>query len=47
MLFLVDREGVLTGPEFTAEKESGRLDELAEEYIYRYIETEETLEPAA
>ena len=30
-----------------AEKESGRLDELAEEYIYRYIETEETLEPAA
>ena len=30
-----------------AEKESGRLDELAEEYIYRYIEAEETLEPAA
>ena len=30
-----------------AEKESGRLDDLAEEYIYRYIEAEETLEPAA
>ena len=30
-----------------AEKESGRLDELAEEYIYRYIETEETLKTAA
>ena len=30
-----------------AEKESGRLDELAEEYIYRYTEAEETLEPAA
>ena len=30
-----------------AEKESGRLDELAEEYIYRYIEKEETLESAA
>lgn len=30
-----------------AEKESGRLDELAEEYIYHYIEAEEPLEPAA
>ena len=29
------------------ERESGRLDDLAEEYIYRYIEAEETLEPAA
>ena len=29
------------------EKTSGRIDELAEEYIYRYIETEEELEPAA
>ena len=31
----------------TEEKESGRLDELAEKYIYRYICTEEELEPAA
>ena len=30
-----------------AEKESGRLDELAEEYIYRYIDAEKPLEPAA
>ena len=30
-----------------AEKESGRIDELAEEYIYRYIEPEEALQPAA
>ncbi|MBO4884599.1 MAG: transporter substrate-binding domain-containing protein [Clostridia bacterium] len=30
-----------------AEKESGRLDELADEYIYRYIDAEESLEPAA
>lgn len=30
-----------------SEKESGRLDELADEYIYRYIEAEEPLEPAA
>ena len=30
-----------------AEKESGRIDELAEEYIYRYIEPEESLQPAA
>ena len=29
------------------EKESGRIDELAEKYIYRYIRTEEELEPAA
>ena len=29
------------------EKESGRIDELAEKYIYRYILTEEELEPAA
>ena len=31
----------------TEEKESGRIDELAEKYIYRYIRTEEELEPAA
>ena len=31
----------------TAEKESGRMDELAEKYIYRYIQTEEALQPAA
>lgn len=30
-----------------AEKASGRLDALAEEYIYRYIEAEEPLAPAA
>ena len=30
-----------------AEKESGRIDELAEKYIYRYIRTDEELEPAA
>ena len=29
------------------EKESGRIDELADRYIYRYIRTEEELEPAA
>ena len=29
------------------EKESGRLDELAEQYIYRYILTEEEMQPAA
>ena len=29
------------------EKESGRIDELAEQYIYRYIRTEEELQPAA
>ena len=29
------------------EKESGRIDELAQEYIYRYINGEEELEPAA
>ena len=29
------------------EKASGRLDELAEKYIYRYITTEEELQPAA
>ena len=29
------------------ETASGRLDELAEEYIYRYIDAEEALEPAA
>ena len=29
------------------ERESGRIDELAEKYIYRYIRTEEELEPAA
>ncbi len=29
------------------EKESGRLDELAEKYIFRYIEDEEELLPAA
>ncbi len=29
------------------EKESGRLDELAQKYIYRYIRTEEELQPAA
>ena len=29
------------------EKTSGRLDELAEKYIYRYITTEEELQPAA
>ena len=29
------------------EKESGRIDELAEKYIYRYIHTEEELQPAA
>ncbi|MBR0376423.1 MAG: DUF3089 domain-containing protein [Firmicutes bacterium] len=29
------------------EKTSGRINELAEEYIYRYIETEQELEPAA
>ena len=29
------------------EKESGRLDELAEKYIYRYIMTEEEQQPAA
>ena len=34
--------------EFLAdEKESGRLDDLAEEYIYRFIEKEEISEPAA
>ena len=31
----------------TAEKESGRIDELAEKYIYRYIRTDEELQPAA
>ena len=29
------------------EKETGRLDELAEQYIYRYIMTEEEQQPAA
>ena len=29
------------------ERQSGRLDELAEQYIYRYIRTEEALQPAA
>lgn len=29
------------------EKESGRIDELADEYIYRWIRTEESLAPAA
>lgn len=29
------------------DRESGRIDELAEKYIYRYIRTEEELEPAA
>ncbi len=29
------------------EKESGRIDELAEEYIYRYIRNDEELQPAA
>lgn len=29
------------------EKDSGRIDELADEYIYRYIEEEEELAPAA
>ena len=29
------------------EKESGRIDALAEEYIYRYIRTEQQLKPAA
>ncbi len=29
------------------EKESGRIDELAEEYIYRYMRTEQQLKPAA
>ena len=29
------------------EKENGRIDELADEYIYRYINGEEELEPAA
>ena len=29
------------------EKASGRIDELAEKYIYRYIHTEEELQPAA
>ena len=29
------------------EKESGRIDELAEKYIYRYVRTEEELQPAA
>ena len=29
------------------EKESGRIDELAEKYIYRYIRTEEEQQPAA
>ncbi len=29
------------------EKESGRIDALAEKYIYRYIRTEEELQPAA
>ena len=33
--------------DLAAEKESGRIDELAEEYIYRYIEPEEVLQPAA
>ena len=33
--------------DLAAEKESGRIDELAEEYIYRYIESEEALQPAA
>ena len=28
------------------EKGSGRIDELADEYIYRYIEEEEELAPA-
>ena len=31
----------------TEETASGRIDELAEKYIYRYIRTEEELEPAA
>ena len=30
-----------------AEKDSDGLDELEEEYIYRYIESEETIEPTA
>ena len=29
------------------EKESGRIDELADEYFYRYLETDEELAPAA
>ena len=29
------------------EKESGRIDELAEKYIYRFVDKDETLEPAA
>ena len=29
------------------EKDSGRIEELAEKYIYRYIRTEESLQPAA
>ena len=29
------------------EKKTGRLDELAEQYIYRYIMTEEEQQPAA
>lgn len=34
--------------EFLAEeKKSGRIDELAEKYIYRYIRTEEELQPVA
>ena len=31
----------------TDEKKKGRLDELAEQYIYRYIINEEELQPAA
>ena len=30
-----------------AEQESGRIDELAQEYIYRFTEEEESLQPAA
>ena len=34
--------------QFLAEEAaSGRISELAEKYIYRYIRTEEELEPAA
>jgi len=29
------------------ERDCGRLDELAEKYIYRYIKTDEALQPAA
>ena len=28
-------------------KESGRIDELAEDYIYKYIEDDDELAPAA